>query len=57
MTMNFTMLTVTHTRARAIRNCFLFEHDYHLDVDHYTNGIQRDLMRHWNNLTRQQFGR
>jgi uncharacterized protein (DUF2252 family) len=30
---------------------------FYLDTDHYTAGIQRDLMRSWNNLSRQQFGR
>jgi hypothetical protein len=28
-----------------------------IDIDHYTAGIQRDLMRTWNNLSRQRFGR
>ncbi|CAF0936458.1 unnamed protein product [Rotaria sp. Silwood1] len=27
------------------------------DTDHYTTGIQRDLMRNWNTFSRQQFGR
>jgi hypothetical protein len=33
---------------------FLF---HFIDTDHYTAGIQRELMRTWSNLSRQQFGR
>lgn len=46
--------------ADGIESFFLARHSnliIFLDVDHYINGIQRDLMKHWTNLTRQQFGR
>jgi len=35
-------------------SCFFLSY---IDFDHYSAGIQRDLMRSWNALSRKQFGR